>query len=112
MNCPDCNVEPGEEHQPGCDVERCSVCKGQFISCGHDDHDPSKTKWDGEWPGTAECRERVWFAKETPGGPFGHWTPCLPNTPGAIHDMNRLAHFHATGKDDLYPPEATKPLQN
>lgn len=32
--CPDCDVEVGEFHLPGCDVEVCPRCKGQGISCG------------------------------------------------------------------------------
>lgn len=33
-NCPDCNAEPGAVHSPGCDVERCPMCKMQLITCG------------------------------------------------------------------------------
>ena len=32
--CHDCAVVPGELHVPGCDMERCPVCRGQVITCG------------------------------------------------------------------------------
>ena len=96
--CPDCAVKPGEQHQPGCDVERCSVCKGQKFSCECEQHDPEQTKWDGEWPGTKECQQHGWYAIMTPEG----WRPCPAGTPECMEDMNRLAYFHEYGKDELY----------
>ena len=100
--CPDCAVEPGNVHDGGCDVERCSVCKGQWISCGHDNHDPEQSKWTGLWPGVAECRELGFWcierrdARHPIGGCF--W-PCAADYPGAREDLNRLACFNALGHD-------------
>jgi hypothetical protein len=61
-DCPDCAVKPGEEHVPGCDVERCSVCGRQAISCGAcEEKHPGKfdagfSRWTGLWPGDVEAK--------------------------------------------------------
>lgn len=104
--CPDCCASPGEPHSPGCDVERCTVCGGQTLTCGGCGglHDPVAARWTGEWPGDAECRARGWWCQDGygPHHRWGSFCPCGPDDPGAMLDKNRLAHFRRTGKDDLY----------
>lgn len=35
LPCPDCKVNAGELHHPGCDVERCPHCGVQSYGCEH-----------------------------------------------------------------------------
>jgi excisionase family DNA binding protein len=55
-NCPDCGVCPGQVHQDGCDVERCSVCGQQRLGCECVEHDKVFSRWTGIWPGFAEAQ--------------------------------------------------------
>jgi hypothetical protein len=59
-NCHDCGAYLDEEHGPGCDFERCTVCGDQRFLCelagaceGRDTnqgHDPAAARWRGESP--------------------------------------------------------------
>tara|TARA_R110002049_G_scaffold215606_1_gene387053 strand:+ start:13193 stop:13795 length:603 start_codon:yes stop_codon:yes gene_type:complete len=48
--CPDCGAAVGKPHKNGCDVQRCSICGSQKISCNCTDRDPLASVWTGEWP--------------------------------------------------------------
>jgi len=50
-NCPDCGAGIGEKYLDDCDVEECTVCKGQRLQCNCENHDKELAKWTGKWPG-------------------------------------------------------------
>jgi hypothetical protein len=54
-SCPDCSTPPGQPHEEGCDVERCSSCGVQRIQCDCPSHDRLFSRWTGIWPGKAEA---------------------------------------------------------
>ena len=48
--CPDCGTGIGEPHRNECDIERCSVCGTQRISCECEGHNQLRSIWTGIFP--------------------------------------------------------------
>src|SRR5687767_518700 len=63
--CPDCGCLVGQPHRNECDVERCSVCGFQRISCGEcKGHDSMVTAWTGRWPEPSSGRKSYHVIEE------------------------------------------------
>ena len=114
MNCPDCECKEGELHLEMCDVERCPFCGCQIVACrcmarmnGYAEYpdelstDECKSwnfklemqgriPWDGEWPGTAECREYGFWCVPDKGQDGFQYLSCTEDVPGAMADLNQL----------------------
>lgn len=89
--CPDCQVEPGQPHELGCDVARCPACGMQRLQChehGDDEALDVLAIWPGVWPGNVECEREGWWCIWRPGN--GGWVTCEPGHPEAVPDLNRL----------------------
>lgn len=99
INCPDCGVEPGQWHAPGCDIEQCPYCGGQAVCCGSD-ADPillgNRLPWTGLWPGEAEAIQHRWYCKRTSHG----LCACKPDEPDGVPDLNRVRREMTWDRDE------------
>jgi hypothetical protein len=72
--CPDCQVEPFELHEAGCDVARCKEHGIQWLQHS----DCALTHWAGYWPGDFEVLEYQLPDLNAVGWPSGMtWSPQL-----------------------------------
>jgi hypothetical protein len=95
-SCPDCSASPGKYHMKGCDIERCTECEGQRLSCGCTDHgDYQREKWSGIAYEKAMliAEENNLYVKWNNG-----WVKCSKNDEGASHDLNEATFLLMSGK--------------
>jgi len=57
-SCPDCGVKVHQTHLRGCDIERCTKCGTQRISCLCKVKGKNREVWSGIFPGVKECYEQ------------------------------------------------------
>ena len=99
--CHDCGCHVGDNHTPGCDMERCPKCNGQLISCDcfvkDDKFDEvefekySPEKWSGIMYEDIRkiCEDKDLYCYWS----FNTWVECDINHPEAIHDINAGIKF-------------------
>lgn len=103
--CPDCGVAVGQPHKDECDVERCSICGDQRVSCDCEGHDPMASVWTGEWPssqtetGRTGNEERPRFlgvailARHDPTGPYSQ-DNCYFRTAVSEEEARQCVELH------------------
>jgi hypothetical protein len=64
VKCPDCGTGVGKRHKNDCDIERCSRCGGQRISCKCEGHGPALPVWTGEWSDNGPERSKLRLVHE------------------------------------------------
>lgn len=57
--CPDCGATAGTPHNRNCDIERCSVCFEQRLTCECQEDEPLMSVWTGQWPKNKHTAESM-----------------------------------------------------
>ena len=89
MNCPECNVAPGNWHRPGCAWEQCPYCGEHAADCGCRGAPPpldDRMRWAGCCSWVEACLRFGFFERRL----RGRWVPCHANDPGSEPDVSRL----------------------
>jgi hypothetical protein len=109
-DCGDCGVKPGEPHHPGCDMERCSACGRQRITCSaaippcRGRHDPLFSRWTGFGAGELEAIAMGYLCRweRDPNNPVpGDWA----FDDGVSADLNRFFADRALVRTFLVKPK-------
>jgi hypothetical protein len=96
-NCPGCDVSPGNNHIPGCDIETCPECGMQSIGCDCEKR-TGNIPWEGDGHNKITCRKLGWYATYIPNT---GWKPCNSYSHGATEDLNRLYSEAVWDKETL-----------
>jgi hypothetical protein len=96
-HCHDCGTSLGMQHVDGCDVEACTECGLQRISCGCDSD--SRETWSGLHHERIMriCEEQNLYTKWSSGE---GWVPAEKGDPESTHDLNRGAQVLMNKRDD------------
>lgn len=73
--CPDCEAEPGQPHEGGCDVARCLPTDAQRLSCDFFGRDPDETGHD--------CGQDIWTGRRGQHAPGTDLAAIAAQLPGA-----------------------------
>lgn len=100
--CGDCDVLPGDLHVPGCDVERCPICRQQAIACDHHGvPDSDRVPYDGDFPGRKEAALLGLFSKDATNQGGEMHAECAGDDPWASPGLNAYASMGSPSMEEI-----------